>query len=233
VWSAAGRRGADEVTIIREIIMRIFDRQARTLLLAVVAVLAGSASAQQMGSFTDGRDGKTYKTVKIGNQVWMAENLNYQTEKGSGCYDKKPEYCNKYGKLYYLDAALIACPPGWRLPDIKDWNELLQTVGSKWTHICEPETDNCVSYCDKTSKLKSKSEWGGTDDYGFSALPGGFRKGDGSFSGNIGRYGVWWTSSMDELDGGYDVLNMSNSSDYTYNGNAYESFGISVRCIAD
>jgi hypothetical protein len=119
------------------------------------------------------------------------------------------------------------------LPDVADWNELLQTVGGKGTMKCEPETDNCIEFWDKASKLKSKSEWGGTDDYGFSALPGGFRKNDGSFSGNTGRYGIWWTASMDELNGDYSVRDMSYSNDYVRDGSVYGDFGISVRCVHD
>jgi uncharacterized protein (TIGR02145 family) len=114
----------------------------------------------------DARDGKKYKTVKIGGKTWMAENLNYEAE-GSRCYNDSASYCGKYGRLYNWETAMKSCPKGWRLSTDADWRSLADSSGG----------DEIAG-----KKLKSTSGWNnkddgssgnGTDEYGFSALPGG------------------------------------------------------------
>ena len=122
---------------------------------------SSSSSEPAEGSFTDSRDGKTYKTVKIGDQVWMAENLNFETD-SSYCYNDSAKYCAKYGRLYEWSAAMDACPSGWHLPDTAEWRTLLDAVGG----------DSIAG-----TMLKSTSGWNsdgnGTDDFGFTVLPAG------------------------------------------------------------
>ena len=89
------------------------------------------------GSIKDSRDGHTYKTVIIGNQVWFAENLNYNDKK-SVCPMKDEKYCDKYGRLYKFFAERLTdstassladvCPSGWHIPDSLDWEELFAYV---------------------------------------------------------------------------------------------------------
>jgi uncharacterized protein (TIGR02145 family) len=187
-----------------------------------------STTAESGNTFTDSRDGKAYKTVKIGEQVWMAENLNYKTPEGSECYDNKEANCSKYGRLYDWNTAMKACPSGWHLPSRGECVALNATVGD-----------------DNGKKLKAKSGWNGngngTDDYGFSALPGGSGYSD---NGNdnfwaIGTNGAWWTTEESNTD------HEGNSSDNAYNLDIYyesnlldsrnnsKSMGYSVRCIKD
>lgn len=73
--------------------------------------------------FKDQRDGKEYRTIEIGNQKWFAQNLNYDSPK-SICYKKKKKNCEKYGQLYPYDELDVACPNGWRVPTVKDWQNL-------------------------------------------------------------------------------------------------------------
>jgi len=177
---------------------------------------------------TDARDGKAYKMVKIGGKTWMAENLNYEIE-DSWCYEYKAQNCSKYyGRLYMWEAAIKACPKGWRLPDTTDWNNLVKIAGGKDV---------------AGKKLKAKSGWkkngNGTDDYGFSAMPGGNRNTDGGF-GDVDYDGSWWTATD---DGGVGMayfrsMNYSNSevidaSDFVLDDARQRGAGYSVRCVKD
>lgn len=81
------------------------------------------------GTFFDTRDGKKYKTVKLGNQIWMAENLNYSYVK-SFCYQNNETYCNNYGRLYMWNEIKDIAPPGWRVPTKDDWKKLIEYFGN-------------------------------------------------------------------------------------------------------
>jgi len=198
------------------------------LILLCVAVFA-----QQKGSFTDPRDKKTYKTVKIGEQVWMAENLNYNA-KGSKCYDNKPANCDKYGRLYDWETAMKACPSGWHLPTKEEWDALYKVVDGE-TALKSKSGWSCGECCDIEGE---DCEWlgNGTDDYGFSALPGG---GEGAVysydSGNsfcgVGSLGNWWSASEYYSGYGYSKgMNYFNPETCWDHGFGYL---YSVRCLKD
>lgn len=173
---------------------------------------------------TDPRDNKRYKTVKISGQRWMAENLNFETPDSSWCYNNADSNCVKYGRLYTLNAAMEACPAGWRLPYNNEWASLITMAGGSYK---------------AGDKLKSTSGWAsyyynsnntnGKDTYGFSALPGGYR-GSGSFS-SVGSYGYWWEGGQ---DGSYGYWSMSNTgSSVSENNYGNKSNGYSARCVTD
>jgi len=179
------------------------------------------AAAPPPTTLTDTRDNKTYKTVKIGEQVWMAENLNYEAE-GSICYDDKPDNCKKYGRLYNWKTANEVCPNGWHLPSQEEWGTLTDFFGG-WRVAGK--------------KIKAKSGWNknsnGTDDFGFAALPGGHH--DGTFT-NVGNFGYWWTASEGEgsaelTTAVYFVMYMNDDSE-EFADNLYDYGDLnSVRCI--
>ncbi len=182
------------------------------------------------GTFTDLRDGHVYKTVTIGTQTWMAENLAYLPvsasavtvgSEDSGNDGKSFYYINdnsKYGVLYNWHAALTAAPAGWHLPTDAEWTTLINYLGNE---------------SDAGRKMKSTTGWispntGATNSSYFTALPGGGRI-DNSFSG-VGIDGVWWSSTEYDTNSAlartlrknYIPIDQICSNKY---------FGFSVRCI--
>jgi uncharacterized protein (TIGR02145 family) len=162
--------------------------------------------------FTDSRDRRKYRIVTIGGKTWMAENLNYVSV-NSWCYGDDDSNCEKYGKLYNWWAANTVCPAGYHLPSRLEWDNLAAAVGGK----------NVAG-----KKLRAISS-DGTNDFGFSALLGGFRSAKGPFA-DVRVRGDWWTSKDFSDDKAY--------SRYIYGGSVDEDYynkenGFSVRCVQD
>jgi uncharacterized protein (TIGR02145 family) len=174
----------------------------------------------QSSSFTDSRDGKAYKWVKIGNQVWMAQNLAYKPQKGNyWAYDNKTENVAKYGYLYDWETACKVCPSGWHLPSDAEWSVLINYLGGV----------NLASY-----KMKSTWAWrdggNGNNVSGFNGLPGGYC--DDKKFGIVGDFGYWWSST--EFDAGnawYRPLYYNNG--YVGRDASNKANGFSVRCLRD
>jgi len=191
------------------------------------------------GTFIDSRDSTVYKTVTLNKMTWMAENLNYTPDSGtSRCYSNNVENCAKYGRLYdwrtamVLDRTYISkwggsdveyqgiCPTGWHLPSKSEWNSLINMAGDTST---------------ASKKLKSKEGWSengnGTDDYGFTALPGGMGCVETCFS-RLGEFAFWWTATEDTEDSlrVWTVqLNYVNDWVNVYNTTKLQKY--SVRCV--
>jgi len=159
--------------------------------------------------FCDERGGKTYNWVKIENQIWMAENINYDSP------DRKcHNYCASYGGLYHFSIAENVCPSGWHLPEELEWNKLFQFVIKN----CENKT-----LCDRL--LMANIGWNesknGTDAYGFAALPGGYFEFNNYY--NQGIEG-WWAGKNKCV-----VISIRDSTGLVSCGNKF----VSVRCIKD
>jgi uncharacterized protein (TIGR02145 family) len=185
----------------------------------------------ERGTFTDPRDGRTYKTVRIGSQTWLAENLDFECE-GSKAYNNDPANRDKYGLLYDWETAKKAVPPGWHLPTNEEWQALIDYADGS-----SPGKDYDFKRDSRTAgkHLKAASGWNdngnGTDDYGFSALPGGYRSSDGSFYG-VGRNGYWWSAHEYNSDLAYS-RGMYYYNDLAYWYYNYKSNLFSVRCVQD
>ena len=199
--------------------------------------------AVSYGELTDARDGQVYKTVQIGEQIWMAENLNYAYNEGTAqsyCYNNSADSCAKYGRLYLWSAAMDSaavfggcgygstcgagsattevrgvCPAGWHLPSRAEFETLFAAVGGKMVAV---------------KALKSTSGWmedgNGTDVYGFSALPAGYYN-DGNFF-NVGSNATFWSATEGSSNYAYAWYLSAGSA---YLNGLNKGNGFAVRCL--
>ena len=191
-----------------------------------------SSIGQVTGTLKDARDGKVYKTVKIGTQTWMAENLAWKTDNGCFAYDNNESNMKTYGYLYSWETATKICPFGWHLPSEKEWTSLTTYLGGdSITHIELKETGQS-HWKEADSAVTNKSE--------FSAIPGGLYN-DNSFKHRIefkyiGNYGYWWSSTTEPGEGNNLNACFRSLGDYYKNEKldyASKNRGSSVRCIKD
>lgn len=173
-------------------------------------------------TFTDTRDGQTYRFRHIGTQVWMTQNLNY-TAPASWCYNDNPDSCAIYGRLYQYNTALTVAPSGWHLPSDSEWTILTTYLGG-------------AAVAGGQMKEAGLAQWfypnsGATNSSGFSAIPSGSRNFDGTFI-YLGQYASYWTSTNFNFQYAwyfYLSFNYTNSS----RGNTAKNLGFSVRCVRD
>ena len=212
----------------------------------------------EYGTLTDERDGQTYKTVTIGTQIWMAENLNYAytgvpynysgntSDSTSWCYGDNPANCTKYGRLYTWAAAMdsvgtlstngkgcgweAVCMPTYPVRGVcpEGWHLPTQT---EWNTLFTAVGGQSTA----GKMLKSTSGWNssgnGTDAYSFSALPAGYRYYGGDFL--IEGYTAYFWSSTEgnSSDAYYMYLNYSGGNAHLNNN--LKDYGFSVRCVQD
>jgi len=195
---------------------------------------------------TDSRDGIHYKAVRIGNQVWMSENLKYlPSVSGVNSYTASttiPYYFvagydgtvvanakisanyNVIGVLYNWPAATTACPKGWHLPNTSEWTELINCLGGP-------------SVAGDKLKEAGNNHWypyntTATNSSGFNALSGGLRDLDGEILGMIAN-GFWWTSNALDANNAYYFLLTSENGTADVTDNFWKEIGMSVRCLKD
>jgi uncharacterized protein (TIGR02145 family) len=210
------------------------------------------SSSSGNGNFSYGSlmyEGKTYKTIVISSQTWMAENLNYAAP-GSKCggedgslKDENTQYCDKYGRLYNWATAITVCPAGWHLPSRDDWAILLKFAQEDNGDIYGSEQDiNRASIAGKY--LKTTSGWNsyenesgnGEDKYGFAALPGGYGSEDGGLN-RVGSHGFWWNTFDYGSGSGSSSIAGYRSAAYNSKEALHGSFNkrssLNVRCVED
>jgi uncharacterized protein (TIGR02145 family) len=203
------------------------------------------------------------KEVKIGNQIWSAENLNTdqfangasipeakstkewkmanEKHKAAWCnYENNPSNGNVYGKLYNFYAVADSrglCPTGWHVPEDWEWNILVK--------IIDPNADTTCNGCSQSQiaggamKEIGLSHWrsrniGATNSSGFTGLPGGYRVYyDGMIDLDFGDFGCWWSATQSSNNSVYYRLLSKANSDLARRYYNFEGLGFSVRCIKD
>jgi uncharacterized protein (TIGR02145 family) len=224
------------------------------LLIGIVVILANSCKKEDeqseqkpkvYGTVSD-IDGNVYKTVTIGDQTWMIENLKvtrfrngdsiiHVTNNNSWATLTKGAYCSYenvdtvnvaiYGRLYNYYAIADTnniCPNGWHIPTDAEWMTLISYLGG------ENVAGGKLKKIDSTWNMPNTSA---NNETGFSALPGGFRNFNGSFI-EIGYNSSWWSSTSVSFSSAY-YQDLSYNNGQIYKGVAHFRSGFYVRCVKD
>lgn len=169
-------------------------------------------------SYKDPRDKQKYRTIKVGDRIWFADNLNYKMD-GSFCYKEDESNCQAYGRLYTWDAAVNACPQGFHLPTDDDFQSLWQAAGADFN----------AAYL-----LKAEYGWSGetngNDTLKFSAMPAGNRFDDETY-GNLSKFAFFWSSEASTEKQNARVWYMTSKSMAFSFMNKPKIYGFSVRCV--
>lgn len=198
--------------------------------------------------FCDERDGKKYVYTKIGEQIWMAENLNYNAI-GSTCCNKDPATCPKYGRFYNWTTAMDdaassnanpsgvkgVCPTGWHLPSMAEWNALKTYVESdKGCTSCAAKHLKAQIGWESCGTSGEDSSYPCNDSFGFAALPNcALALTIGTTQKDYSKDGDWWSSTKDEgFVASANHLYVSYSKNYTSISRETRDF-CSVRCVKD
>ena len=156
-------------------------------------------TAAEMGTFVDPRDGTEYKTCKIGNQIWLAENLKFELD-SDDClaYDEDYQYFDKYGYLYCENGLEAAIPEDWHLPTQKEWETMVRFAKKD-------------SRCKDVLSVIASEEWieSSSDKYGFSMFPGGMRD-CGDYFVQLGYSAYFWVR---EEGNRYDCISFEEGFD--------------------
>jgi uncharacterized protein (TIGR02145 family) len=223
------------------------------LLLFTLVICSHFTGCQQTGTVTD-VDGNVYRTVIVGGQEWMADNLKTtrydngdpitnvrdddewsSVATGAWCYYNNDESNDGlYGKLYNWDAVTDPrnlCPADWHVPSDVEWTELTDSLGGEFEAGGKMKTRGTI---EAGTGLWQQPNTAASNLSGFSGLPGGYRFGSGGF-GFMGEIGFWWTPTMDTVkpERGAWGRYLNYNSGTVFRGHGPLLSGFSVRCIKD
>ena len=201
---------------------------------------------------TDTRDDNVYRVVSIGDQIWMAENLNYKTATGSYCNPNIAGFCDTYGRLYTWTTAMDRstdecgpghvcdlgsgnvqgiCPDGWHIPTQDEWKTLVIYVDESLSGVWN-ETNVAAKYLKTTTDWTNYSGIENKDTFGFSALPAGLANGSGDY-GFVHNYADFWSASQSDDDSKVFVMQLYYTTDRAMITSSYKTQRYSIRCIRD
>jgi uncharacterized protein (TIGR02145 family) len=192
-------------------------------MIIAILIFTMSSAAQVTDNFSDSRDGKTYVTVKIGTQTWMAENLAFKAN--SGCWEDDDDQSKaSFGFLYNWETVKNICPSGWHLPSNDEFTTLTNFLGGD-------------SIAGGNLKEKGTIHWEkpnieATNRSGFTAHPGGYRDiNDGKIM-NVSKNGIWWSSTEYNQNSSCNLI-LGSGYKRAVRGKANKTYGFSVRCVRD
>jgi uncharacterized protein (TIGR02145 family) len=178
----------------------------------------------EVATFVDPRDSTIYRTVRLGSQLWLGENLRFNVQ-GSWAYGGDSTNARLYGRLYDWDAASCACPAGWHLPTAAEWSALFEYLGG-------------LDVAGGRLKQAGTEHWkapnsGATNISQFGGLPGGGRrKPDGTFHG-LGMFGAFWSSTEKDDKDAWAFYLGYHYPEVSLRPSTSKGFGYSVRCLRD
>lgn len=212
----------------------------------IIIFIACSKNEENSNDIVTDQDGNKYNTIKIGNQIWMSENLKTTTYRNGDAipnitdptawynlttaaycdYDNNPANSSTYGKLYNWHAVHSGqlCPAGWHIPTEAEWNILETFLGEESLAGGKLKEKNFIHWQSPNTAA--------TNETGFTGLPGGYRSSTGSFF-NLGYDGYWWGSETgsDISYARYHYLDFNIG--FLLENEDYKVDGLSVRCIKD
>ena len=212
------------------------------MMMAMVFFVVGCVNDPnpEFGDMTDERDGQTYQTVTLGDQTWLGQNLNYETDNNSWCYDDDPENCETFGRLYDWEAAMTACPDGWHLASDEEWSTLIKYLDPG----ADPNADlaesdvaggmmKATGTVEDGTGLWRRPNKDATNVSGFSAVPSGTRFATGSFN-MVSQHVMFWTSTEYDANSVWTrMLDYGQGGIFRDNTAITKDYGIAVRCVMD
>lgn len=206
--------------IIWDVLSEKNELKSNNVKFEIRATFSPKIAESVSGIFTDPRDNQQYKWIKIGNQIWMAQNLNYNSSSGSWCYDDNSANCTNFGKLYSFNAALTVCPNGWHLPSDAEWKNFEHATKGKGTNL---NIGDIIVITGKSTDLQEINK--------FNVILSGWR----SYKGNYYRMGFttnFWTSTFESNRYAWS-RKIDDSNRRIYRDSYDIESGFSVRCVKD